>query len=164
MVDLREKGWLIPLLSGIIVLIVAFIPFSIYYNSESKNGSLIWLFGAYASISKGELQEIKTFSDSEFVAVGSLYFIIVLIIGIFLVLSALMTMKGKDIPHKGKIWLLSGIFLLLLPTLYRMSFIVVGEMIDTEILEIFMYHFDSLMIAPIAGILAIVPGAKEIAR
>ena len=164
MTDLREKSWLIPLLSGIIMLIVAFIPFSIHFNPETNNGFAVWLFGAYADINNGELQGLETFSDGEFVAVGALYFIIVLIIGIFLVLSALMTMKGKDIPHKGKIWLLSGIFLLLLPTLYRMSFIVVGEMIDTEILEIFMYHFDSLMIAPIAGILAIVPGAKEIAR
>ena len=164
MVNLREKGWLIPLSSGIIVLLLACIPFAIYHNFETNRSGMYWYFGLYASFNNGVMGENGFLDYNEYVIVGSMFFIILLIIGIFLVLSALMTMKGKDVPHKGLIWTIFGIFLLLFPMIYQSSFLLMDAILGHEMLELFSFTFDLRTLFPIVGILAIVPGVKELTK
>lgn len=164
MVNLREKGWIIPLSAGIIALLLACIPFGIYYNFETNRSGVYWYFGLFASFNNGVMGENGFLDYNEYVVVGSMFFIILLIIGIFFVLSALMTMKGKDVPHKGLIWTIFGIFLLLFPILYQGSFLAMDAILDHEMVELFSFTFDLRTLFPIVGVIAIVSGVKELAK
>ena len=110
-----------------------------------------WLFGLYIRTVDGQVDINQMVDDSQFIAIGIMYFIIFLIIGIFLVLSALMTMKGKDIPHKGLLWKIFGALLILAPFLIRLS------LVGTDYVSLFAYNSLIVLFFPIAGTIVLVP-------
>ena len=165
MVDLKGKRWLIPLLAGILTFLLAFLPTFISEHSDPSRIYLYWLFGYGMRIQGGEITDQDFFNEGLYVASGMMYFLIILLCGIFLVVSAILTMKGRNIKYLGALWLLIGIFLLLLPTLYRTSFHVIGEIIDHSYAPLFEQDFDFLfLLPPIIGFLSVISGVKELAR
>ena len=106
--------------------------------------------------SSGTWSEMQLFEDP-YVGIGTMYFLIILIIGIFFVISAILTMKGKVIPHIGLIWLILGAFLILSPLLIRTSLQMV-DLNEIGLEQIFgMPYCSILLFMPMVGILVTVP-------
>ena len=162
MVDLKGKQWLITLIAGIIALLLAFFPVLININPDYSLLDYYWLFGAYIRTENGAITDSGFYPDIEYIFIGTLFFIIILIIGIFLILSAILTMKGKNIPQKRLILIIIGLFLFLLPTLYHLSFHILDAIKEMMYMNLFDTEFNSLMLfPPIAGALSILSGLQE---
>lgn len=151
MVDIKKNSWKLVAIAGLLVILSLLLPTFFYYSVDSNRVYMWWLFGLYIRTTDGQIDTNRMADDSQFIAIGTIYFIIFLIIGIFLVLSALMTMKGKDIPHKGLLWRIFGALLILAPFLIRLS------LIQTDYVSLFAYLNLILLFFPIAGTIVLVP-------
>ena len=151
MVDIKKHSMKLVAIAGLLVILSLLLPTFFYYSAGSNRAYMWWLFGAYIRTENGQVDISRMVDDTQFIAIGTIYFIIFLIIGIFLVLSALMTMKGKDIPHKGLLWKIFGALLILAPFLIRLS------IVQTEYVALFAYYNLILLFFPIAGTLTLVP-------
>lgn len=164
MVDERIKKSILPLIAGLILIVLSLSPSFIIYYFEYGEGDFYMLYGAYFYFENGALNKFDFYKDIPYVAVGFMYTLIFILIGIFLLISALLTLKNKNIPHIGIIWIICGIFLLLAPFLYRTSYGLLDIIFKKHYLETFMLQFDSLMLFPLIAILTIVPGALQLKK
>ena len=156
MVDLKKKNILVAI-AGLLVIISLIVPSFIYFNVESNMAAMIWLFGYYVVVTDGEIGENDMLNE-DFTPVGASFFIILLLIGILLVLMAIMTMKGKDFPHKGFLLKLFGALLIIMPLLLRTVLTLATPSESDPLTEVFGYTYNSIVLfLPIAGTLILVP-------
>ena len=157
MVDLKKNSWKLVAIAGLLVILSIIIPSFIYVNVESNMAAMVWLLGNYVVVTDGEVGESDMLSE-DFTPIGSMFFTILLIIGILLVLIAIMTMKGKDVPHKGLLLKIFGALLIIMPLLLRTVLTLATPSGSDPLTEVFGYTYNSIILfLPIAGTLILVP-------
>ena len=160
MVDLKKNSWILIIISAILVLISIILPSYIYYDMENGDGALVWLFGLIQYIDEGAIGDTDFFEVDSYVVTGALFFISLLICAIILILLVGLEKRGKNIPHKGMIITIIGIYFILSPLIQRSVAFGLDEMEDTTLgAELFaFFHYNSILLfLPIAGTLNIIP-------
>lgn len=139
MFNIKKYTWILILISAILILMLCIVP-NFYYFSDYGNHNIIFLFGMVLDFDNGKFDEIE-FLPPPYIAVGALFVLILLVIGVFLLITAFLALKDK-FPKRGIIWLIFGFILIFMPILLRATFGII-EIFDVgSVRELFGYHID----------------------
>jgi len=153
MAALDEKAWIMALVGGILGIIAVFSPISMYIGSGVFLG--IFTFGFYIIFDPGFDFGII---DMEFVIIGSIISVLLLVFAIMLLITAIVGKKSsaKAIPI---LWIVSGVFLILIPTVSIILIIIIAKFL------IFGYWIGPALIFPyIAAFLSIFSAIVKLRR
>lgn len=142
MFNLKKCTWILVLISAILVLLLCIIPNFCYFASSGEH-YLVFLFGIALDFDDGSFDQIVTFSPPV-MALGVVFVLILLAIGIFLLITAFLSIKDK-LPSRGILWVILGIILILMPLLLRTSNAVVELLDEGSLREFFGVHLDLFM-------------------
>ena len=155
--NVTSKVWIFLIISGIITIISVILPSFIYINITYGDAYIWWIFAYNIVFDNGILDSSEFYNRQSYILIGSIYFSILIIIGIILIIMAIFTKKGKNFPQIGLILILFGIFLVLSPFLIRASFSLLDLLENRSVSGIFAFHYNSIIIfLPIMGTLTII--------
>ncbi|MBD3196456.1 MAG: hypothetical protein GF317_15460 [Candidatus Lokiarchaeota archaeon] len=161
--NLKGKEWLFILIAGILAIIVVIVPAFILPNLSGSSGNqyLLWVIGYVLQIDNGVIDlNDSGFQEGSVAVAGGIFSILLMIIGLILIISAIMTkFTTKQLPFKAYIWLFAGLFLFISPYLLRLGYIAGG--LDEGVYG-FGYGFD--LYSPFmsfAGLFGMVFGMQE---
>lgn len=161
--NLRKYEWLFILIAGILSILIGLIPMSIEFNKFGDR-FFFWMFGLAIEIENHALDYIGFFSPS-FSIVGGIFVIILLTIGIILVISAIFRKKNKNLKFQEYIWLIIGLFFLLMPFIFRSSVGLLAYIKATDFIVFYGLNFYSIeLIMPFSAVLLLITGILNLPR
>ncbi|TFF97495.1 MAG: hypothetical protein EU547_04160 [Promethearchaeota archaeon] len=162
MINLKKYSWLLILIGGILVLLGAILPSSIFIDAEDPtNFGLIWIFGAMLDETGIDIVE-----GSKMIIVGGIIGTIVLIIlALVLIISSILTVTTEiEFPFKEYIWLLLGILLFIYPFIYKTSISLIANDLE-DVITLFMGSIELFtVLLSFGGLFSIVAGLEELRR
>ena len=167
MVNLKDKTNIFILIAGFLAILLLFIPITLWIDLEDNSTNvLFWLVGAVTVLRDGKLDADSSgfVDESGIIAVGFLFALILLIVGLFYIISVLLPkFSERKVPYKGKLWLVLGVFLIFLPQLLCLAWAGVDP--ESEGVFAFYANFNLMgILLAIAGSLGIISGMIELSR
>jgi len=164
MVDFRKNDRLFILVAAILMIVTVFIPMTIFIEDLRGDAGILWMVAVGISIDDFAFNSIYNYKPG-FIIAGSFFAVLLLALGIFLIITANLQKKGKNIKFQEYILLIIGLFLLIMPYLFRSVIGLVSTIAATDKVIYYGGSFYTIeILIPIAAVCLLVPAALKISK
>lgn len=146
---------------------MVFVPQFIYidFNDMDGDNMALYITGYLLDRDKGVFDESGSGPiGDEYTVPGLIFTVIIFILGLIYLLSVILPKyTNKDISHKEKLWIFTGILAFLIPQLLALTYISIES--SSEGIIGFGTHINLFsFLVPLAGVCGIVAGVKNLQR